>query len=180
MIYLYRANNGKTNIMLEKQKGNKSELRLQSNGFIIPLLRCSNTKLGIIFSNITGKITNQTIRLEENDTREIVYNILKDEFEPYKPSSMMNYKVYTILEDNGFVTINFEVVYYLWKKVLNEESQHDTYQDIITDAKVYTYSLSPLEYLKLLILVNIGTESEALKMWEAYEKYMIIDDDDLK
>ena len=116
MIYLYRANNGKTNIMLEKQKGNKSELRLQSNGFIIPLLRCSNTKLGIIFSNITGKITNQTIRLEENDTREIVYNILKDEFEPYKPSSMMNYKVYTILEDNGFVTINFEVVYYLWKK----------------------------------------------------------------
>ena len=66
MVYIYRGN--KYNLFLERIKRNKGGvIKVQSDGYNLPVLKCSNSNLSFIFSSTNNKFRH-AVQLNNNET----------------------------------------------------------------------------------------------------------------
>lgn len=124
MLYIYRSDDLKDNLILERFNKNQVVLRAQKDAMNIPLLKCSDGELNFIFSHVDGFVHNHIAKIDWKDTRHVIMDIIGDKLEDttyrpstvYKPTANMNYRIQLVQdEDNDRININIETKYTVWK-----------------------------------------------------------------
>lgn len=165
MFYLWKQEDD-DNILIDRLKTKQVVLKSQQGGVVLPLLKATNTKLSFIFSEINGRHESHAIRLEWNDTANIIAHVLQDEasLDSYKPSCMMYYTVaITGEEDFNIITLEFDVYYNLWRKLNNDEAKPE-FEDIQTETLHFCYTFTAEQYKDILLLINIYSRDTAEKL----------------
>lgn len=153
MVTLF--DNGTDALYMEKGAGERRNIVLygenQTYGVALPLFRCSDTYLKSIFG-LNKICSRKTLQMSAEDTELICETVLEESIDDYKKHGVLFGDFRN--EFQGYTTkMVFGAEYHLWKNV--GENQYD---DIILDRSEYIYTLSPIDFLTALILVEVDDE----------------------
>lgn len=163
MLYIYRSEDLKDNLILERFNKNQVILRAQKDEMNIPLIKCSDGELNFIFSTVDGFVHNHITKIDWKDTRHVIIDILGENLQDttyrpttvYKPTANMNYRVQLVQdEDNNKININFEVKYTLWKI----DKTTGNVEEITTPIQHFEYRFTYEKFRKIITGVLIKDE----------------------
>lgn len=179
MIVLCKSNTG-NNLLLERVKCNRTILYSQNNGVLLPILKCSNAKLAIIFSHIFGKPELDAVRLDWDNTYRVIDSVLDEtpSIKDYKPSSVMHYNVSIQVDaEKKNLSLQFVVWYHLWKRVLTDDNKY-TFTNIITEEQYFSFNLTAEDWIRTVNYIGLLDEESARQIWEnAINVNFIMDSD---
>lgn len=166
MLYIYRDDSQKDNLILERFNQNQVVVRAQRDGMIAPLIRCSDGELNFIFSRVDGFVHNHIARIDWKETKHVITDILGEKLEDpiytptvkYKPSANMNYRCQLVQdEDNEKINLNIQVKYTLWRI----DKATGKVEEVTTPVQYFDYEFSYAKFRAVTAGILIKDEHVA-------------------